>query len=209
MPFENEYASGESLLSLQAALATSQAFREFKGRVRVEPSRGGTGLPLILDVQRRNWTPSRVIAFDGSTVSEALVSGFPMAEASLVKVSVVRIDLSRLTSLPQDVIPSPRVFYDMERASTFDLVLPGANVVRSDVENDSPKAYFREAAYDAFDAKLDDSHETLLETVRDIIARLRPSQSQSACLPGRRVRGAPASWGGRIYLRLRTCSHDL
>lgn len=182
MSFEKEYASGESLLTLQTSLATSQAFREFKGKVRVNPARGSTGLPLKLDVHRRNWIPSRVIAFDGSTVSEALVSGFPMAEASLVKVSVVRVDLSKLASLPQGSIPSPRVFYDMERASTFDLVLPGANVVRSDVENDSPRAYFREAAYGAFDARLDDSHETLLETVRDIIARsARPRSNPPAC----------------------------
>ena len=105
-----------------------------------------------------------------------------MAEASLVKVSVVRVDLSRLTELPEHEIPSPRVFYDMERASTFDIVLPGANVVRSNVQNDSPKAYFREAAFDAFDAKLDDNHETLLETVRDIVARVaRPRTNPPAC----------------------------
>lgn len=182
MAFENEYASGESLLSLQAALATSQAFREFKGRIRIEPPEGGAGLPFVLNVQRRNWTPSRVIALDGSTVAATLRNGFPLAEASLVKVSVVRIDLSKLTNLPRDTIPSPRVFYDMEQAFPFHLILPGANVVRSDVENDSPKAYFREAAYAAFDAKLDDSHETLLETVRDIVARsTRPRANPPAC----------------------------
>ena len=182
MPFENEFASGESLLTLETSLTASRAFREFRGQIRIEPPAGGGGPPLVIDVPRRNWTPSRVIAFDGSTVSEALVNGFPMAEASLVKVSVVRVDLSKLTSQPEDEIPSPRVFYDMERASTFDLVLPGANIVRSGVPDDSPKAYFREAAFDAFDAKLDDSHETLLETVRDIVARAaRPRSNPPAC----------------------------
>jgi hypothetical protein len=198
MPFENEFASGESLLTLETSLSTSRAFREFRGQVRIEPPSGGGGLPLVIDVPRRNWTPSRVIAFDGSTISEALVNGFPMAEASLVKVSVVRVDLSRLTALPEDEIPSPRLFYEMERASTFDLVLPGANVVRSDVADDTPKAYFREAAFSAFDAKLDDNHETLLETMRDIIARAPWPRSNP---PGCPVEGCEErlAWGTGAY----------
>jgi hypothetical protein len=181
VPFENEFATGESLLSLEAALETSRAFKEFHGKVRVEAPTGTGRTPQILAVPRRNWTPTRVIAIDGSTVSEPLVNGFPMAEASLVKVSVVRVDLSKLTTLREDEIPSPRVFYEMERASTFDLVLPGANVVRGDVVEDTPKAFFREAAFDAFDARLDDGHETLIETVRAIVGGPHRPRRPAAC----------------------------
>jgi hypothetical protein len=199
MPFENEIASGESLLTLETSLSTSRAFREFRGQIRIEPPVGGGGPPQVIDVPRRNWTPWRVIAFDGSTVSEPLVNGFPMAEASLVKVSVVRVDLSRLASLPEDEIPSPRLFYDMERASTFDLVLPGANIVRSDVANDSPRTYFREASFGAFDAKLDDSHETLLETVRDVVACAPWARSSPPACP---VDGCEErlAWGTGVYI---------
>jgi hypothetical protein len=105
MPFEGEYATGESLLSLQQ----SQAFREFKGRVRPRPS-GPPVAPTILDVPRNGWTPRRVVAVDGSTISEALDNGFPMAEATLMKVAVVSIDLSKLAIASQGDIPSPRVF---------------------------------------------------------------------------------------------------
>src|SRR5262245_38597698 len=115
MPFEGEYATGESLLSLEQ----SQAFREFRGRVG--PRQAGSAItPVALSVVRNAWTPRRVIAIDGSTVSEALDNGFPMAEATLMKVAVVSIDLSKLVKSQEDDIPSPRAFYEMEAASTFD-----------------------------------------------------------------------------------------
>lgn len=98
-----------------------------------------------------------------------------------MKVSVVRVDLSKLTALREDEIPSPRVFYEMETASTFDLVLPGANIIRGNVPDDTPKAFFREAAFEAFDARLDDNHETLLETVRAIVGGPHRPKSPAAC----------------------------
>jgi hypothetical protein len=164
MPFEGEYATGESLLSLQQ----SEAFREFKGLVRPRPP-GPTVAPTILNAPRNNWMPRRVIAVDGSTVSEALDNGFPMAEATLMKVAVVSIDLSKLTVTAKDDIPSPRAFYDMESASTFDCVLPGANIIRPDLEGDTPRRFFRQTAFDAFNGRLDTSHETLMETVRAVV----------------------------------------
>src|SRR5689334_1953733 len=60
MPFEGEYATGESLLSLQQ----SEAFREFKGRVRPRPP-GPAVAPTVLNVPRNAWMPRRVIAVDG------------------------------------------------------------------------------------------------------------------------------------------------
>ncbi len=164
MPFEGEYATGESLLSLQQ----SEAFREFKGRVQPRPP-GPAVAPTILNVPRNNFMPKRVIAVDGSTVTEALDNGFPMAEATLMKVAVVSIDLSKLAMARKGDIPSPRVFYDMESASTFDCVLPGANIIRPDIEGDTPQRFFRQTAFDAFTGRLDSSHETLIETVRAIV----------------------------------------
>jgi len=164
VPFEGEYATGESLLSLQQ----SEAFREFRGQVRPRPS-GPPVAPKIIATARNNWVPQRVIAVDGSTLSEALDNGFPMAEATLMKVSVVSIDLRKLSTAYEDEIPSPRAFYEMESASTFDCVLPGANIVRPDISDDTPRRFFRQTAYDAFTGRLDSSHETLIETIRAIV----------------------------------------
>lgn len=161
MPFQHEYATGESLLSLQR----SPALEDFKAIIRSLPPGQQDPLPLIT-VPRNAWVPRRVIAFDGSTVTEPLRNGFPAADASLLKVSIVSIDLHKLEQgVTRDVIPSPRVFYDMEKSATFDVVLPGANIVRRDYLGDSPKRFFREKVFEAFGQRLDNNHETLLETM--------------------------------------------
>ncbi len=150
MPFDREFATGESLLSLD----TSPAFQEIKGRLRVRPAPTEKGGPVFRREPRRRWRLDRVIAVDGSSVPVAVRNGFPVADASLVKVAVVRLDLSKLDRLPADLIPSPRVFYEMERVHALDLFLPGANVDRNDVPGNSPRSYFREAAFDAFGGRL-------------------------------------------------------
>lgn len=162
MPFMSEYATGESLLSLQ----NSEAVREFEGVVLTEPRQ--VEPPPLIDVKRNNWRPRRVVAVDGSTVTEAVRNGFPIAEASLMKVSVVSLDVRKIIDIEPGDIPPPRVFLEMERAETFDKVLPGANIVRANRPNDTPKRFFRETAYEAFKAKIDLNGETLLETIRAI-----------------------------------------
>ncbi len=176
MPFEGEFATGESLLSLEQ----SQAFREFKGRIRVRQPSART-LPTRLQVHRNHWLPTRVVAIDGSTVSEVVRNGFPMAEASLLKVAIISIDLSKLMGEASEEIPSPRTFYEMESAYTFDHVLPGANIDRPDVPGDTPRRYFRQTAYDAFCGRMDNTHETLLETVRAIAGGLHSPTRPPNC----------------------------
>jgi hypothetical protein len=95
-------------------------------------------------------------------------NGFPAAECSLVMLSVVFIDITKLASIGPDLIPSPRIFNEMDRAHTLDAVLPGANVVRRGDDKDSPKRYFRATVFEALNGRLDAQHETLLETMRAI-----------------------------------------
>ena len=178
MPFEGEFATGESLLSLEQ----SAAFREFKGVVRPRGDQPPM-FPTPLKVERNDWRPQRVIAIDGSHLSVPVQNGFPMAEIGLMKVAVISIDLGKLLDAQAEDIPSPRVFYDMERAFPFDHVLPGANILRRDVPDDTPKRYFRQTAFDAFHGgRIDKSHETLLQTVRH---PGRPVHARAACkMPG-------------------------
>ena len=163
MPFEGEYATGESLLSLQQ----SEAFREFKGSVR--PRHPGPAIaPTVLNVPRNSWTPRRVIAVDGSTVSEALDNGFPMAEATLMKVAVVSIDLSKLAVTGRDDIRA-RALSTTWRAPVPSIAFYPAQHRSSDVEGDTPQQFFRQTAFDAFSGRLDTGHETLMETVRAVV----------------------------------------
>jgi len=160
MSFLNEIASGESLLSLEK----SSALREFQATIRnVVPGRGV--LPPQAKIERTKWLPRRVIAIDGSSITETLRNGFPVADATLLKVSIVSIDLRKLEDgIQDDEIPSPRVFYDMEKAAALDVVLPGANVIRKDKPDDTPKRFFRNKVFEVFNQKLDSNHESLLAT---------------------------------------------
>lgn len=163
MSFENEYASGDSLLALQH----SEALRDFAGIIAPKPTERTPPVPL--NVPRRGWLPHRVLAVDGSNVAEIVRNGFPMAEAGLVQISVVSIDLTKLAAQPPGSIPAPKVFHDMERASTVDAVLPGANVVRKDFVGDTPKNFFRATVHKTLNGEISANHETLIETYRAII----------------------------------------
>lgn len=156
--------TGESLLALEK----SAAVQEFEGIVAVRSNSLIERELLPRDIERRVWLPKRVVAIDASTLTHRVRNGFPGAEASLLMLSVVFIDITGLAGIKTDEIPSPRIFNEMESAHTLDAVLPGANVVRGGVDGDTPKDYFRKASYETFLGHLDPNHETLLETLRAI-----------------------------------------
>lgn len=164
MPYENEVATGESLLALQK----SAALRDFEGVILVHTKAQTKDNVPISEVARSSWMPLRVVALDGSNITHKVQNGFPGAEASLVMLSVVFIDITQLAKIKPDEIPSPRVFNEMDRAHTVDAVLPGANIVRAGVMDDTPLRYFRKTVFDTIAGYLDKSHETLLDTLREI-----------------------------------------
>ncbi len=194
MPYPNEHSTGESLIRLE----NSAALREFNGIIT---SKGPARDPLSpLDVTRRDWIPRRVIAIDGSNLVHKVKNGFPGAEAGLVQISVVSIDMSQLAAVRPREIPRPRIFHSMERATTLDAVLPGANVTRKDRNDDSPRRFFRSTVFDALNASISRGHETLLDTYRSIIGtrtadircpiegcthKTSPAAGQTACPCGR------------------------
>lgn len=84
--------------------------------------------------------------------------------------------------MPTGEIPSPRVFRDIEDAFPFDHVLPGANVLRRNVEDDTARRFFRETVFRAFsEGRLDSNHETLLETVRALVGGPHTPLHKPAC----------------------------
>ena len=168
MPYENERASGDSLIWLE----NSQALKEFEGTLLVKD---GDELvnPPMLRVPRRNWYPRRVIAIDGSNLIHRVNNGFPGAEAGLLMTSVVAIKLDQLRGLDTNAIPRPSFFHDIEKAHTLEAAMPGIGVVRKDVDNDTPINFFRQKTYDTLSNAIADNHETLLETMRSICGDFR------------------------------------
>lgn len=167
MPFDNERASGDALIWLQ----NSPAIRQFAGRVREKDTSTQRSTVLTpAHIARSGWSPRRVIAVDGSSVTHRVRNGFPGAEATLTLISVVRIDLSKLAALRPEEIPRPRTFHEMESAHTVEAVLPGANVVRKESAEDTPLRFFRSQLNDTLrEGVIAADHETLLETLNALV----------------------------------------
>ena len=171
MPYPNEYATGESLIWLE----NSQSLKDFEGVILKKE--GAWPQPTTLKVERRGWWPHRVIAIDGSNVIKRINNGFPGAEAGLLLISVISIKLKMLRDIvASKQIPRPSVFHNMEGVGTVEAALPGINVVKRGVDDDSPLRYFRRTVHETLkDARLGGPNtETLLETLRGLSENISP-----------------------------------
>ena len=166
MPYRGEYATGDSLWRLEE----NPSVKAFRGAIRVRNRGGDEGLPPTIEPERRQNDIRRIVAVDGSTVTGAVQNGFPMAEASLFNAAVIVIKVDELRTFDRDTIPSPSALRDLERVETMSAVLPGQNVVGFSAEQDVPKKFFRQTVRQELNFKLDDDHESLLETFHAIAA---------------------------------------
>ena len=165
MPYQNEYARGDSL----SRLLENPSVKEFNGIIRRVEGQKAHELPIQLEPQRNTGSITCVIAIDGSTVTHHVQTGYPGAEATLLNLAAIVIKLQELRDIPlRNYIPSPKEIRDMEQCWTLSAVLPGRNIVRRDEPTDSPKRFFRATISKELEARLDPDHETLLETLRAI-----------------------------------------
>ena len=163
MPYFKETATGDSLIWLQ----NSKVLREFEDTIFVK-RQAAPVQPPILQVARSDWTPSRVIAIDGSHLTHRVNNGLPGAEAGLVMISVVVIKLELLGKQSPGAILSPAFFRDMENVQTLESAMPGIGVTRINVENDTPIDFYRQKVYDTLLSSVGKDHETLLDTLHEI-----------------------------------------
>ncbi|MBN9671964.1 DNA double-strand break repair nuclease NurA [Roseibium aggregatum] len=150
------------------ALQQSAIFQEFAGKIRA-PETVAVDPLRPTDIPRPASEINRIVAIDGSLVTETLRDGFPGAEASLVQLALVYVDLRKLKTEPAAKIIPPRAFNTMDTAHTLQTVLPGRNVVRED--GLSPRDYFRVSVFEALQGKVvAQGHETLLETYESLVS---------------------------------------
>ncbi len=172
MPYRDEFASGDSLWRL----VESPSVTAFKGVIRYSLTEQDLTLPLCIEPPRGTDHLRHLIVIDGSTVPAQVHNGYPGAEAALLRLAVIVVNLEDLRNLPSVTIPRPSAIRDLEQCRTLDEVLPGRNVVREKVKNDSAQRFFRSQIYDLLNSsRLDDDHETMMETLSAITsARSNP-----------------------------------
>ena len=164
MPYPREYATGDSLWRLEE----NASVKAFKGAIRVRNRGDDEGLPPTVEPVRRQSDIRRIVAVDGSTVTKAVQNGFPMAVAALFNAAVIVIKVDELRRFDREDIPTPSELRDLEHVATMSAVLPGQNVVGFTAEQDAPKKFFRQTVRAEFNYKLDDDHESLVETFHAI-----------------------------------------
>ena len=177
MPYENEYATGESLWRL----LDNESVKQFQGEILVRNAPEPHEFPPRLNIKRESSPVNRIIAIDGSDVVRQVQNGFPMAEASLVNLAGVVIKLEALQSIGRDEIPSPSHLRDLETVKTMSAVLPGPNVIGKDKNQKTPKKFFRSTIRKEFEFKLDPDHESLLDTFLDITQAGREAGAKFQC----------------------------
>ena len=193
MPYEGEFASGESLPDL----LTSKSVLDFQGAISVKDANEKHPLPDTVEGGRFPDHITRVIAIDGSVVSAPVRNGYPGAEAALLRIAAVVLDLEKIRNPDPTRIPRPSEIREMERCDALDAVLPGRNVTEKDYPNDSPRRFFRRTIYRALDGPIEAGHESLLDTltaitkdrdggeircpIKDCSERLIPSDGCTPC----------------------------
>ena len=172
MPYLNEFASGESL----PGLTTSQSVLDFQGIINVKDANEQHTLPNRIDPARSHDRITRVIAIDGSIVPTAVRNGYPGAEAALMRIAAVVLDLKAIKHPEPKQIPRPSEIRDMEQCDALDAVLPGCNVTQRDWPNDSPTRFFRRTIYQTLQGNIEKNHESLLETLTAVLGDRRPQK---------------------------------
>lgn len=174
MPYKNEFATGESL----PGFTTSQSVLDFHGTIATRDVNESHVLPAVVDPDRSSNHITRIIAIDGSTVSMAVRNGYPGAEAALMRIAAVVLDLEAIRNQDPKRIPRPREIRSMEDCDAVDAVLPGCNVTERNQPGDSPQRFFRRTIYQTLLGRIERDHETLLETLTALVGD-RPVQKVS------------------------------
>ena len=171
MPYPNEFATGESLPGLTA----SRSVLDFHGAINIKDANEQHELPAVVSPEGGYEHITRVIAIDGSTVSTAVRNGYPGAEAALLRIAAVVLDLHAIRNPDPNWIPRPSVIRSMEECNALDAVLPGCNVTERRYPDDSPRRFFRRTIYQTLQGSIEKGHESLLDTLAAITAD-RPQQ---------------------------------
>ena len=209
MPYAGEYATGESLRRLE----DSPAVRNFLGTIRKTEGVGSHRPPDRLEVPRGGGQITRLVVIDASTVTHTVENGYPGAEAALLHLAAVVLDLKKIRDYSRGYLPGPEEMRRLEQCETMSAVLPGRNVVRSNVDEDSALRFFRATIRDELaGARFDSGHESILETllaITELKTKGRPNQCpvEECPLPGKQeitIRGTDGPCGcerqAKIYV---------
>lgn len=169
MPFEGEFASYEPLRRIMESESVKAIEDRFKLRNTEQDVETVTSEVISLsDLVQSTWKPDMVIGIDGSKHSVKAENGFPGAEFGYITIASVLILLKKLRELGKQRYISPKDFRETEKASTFDAIFPGCNVI---IDNEADaKSSMRKTLFEQMLNQITFSEgETLLETYEALL----------------------------------------
>jgi len=169
MPFENEFASYEPLRRILENEKVTQLQKRMKLRDSSDASKSQLPFINIDTLQKSDCIPDMVLAIDGSYQCVPVRNGYPGAEVGYVTVASVLMLMQDIKRLSKKEFIDPKKFRETEKATAFDAVFPGCNII---IDNEkSAKTSLRKmifeqlkhsSAFSDFESLLD-TYEVLLK----------------------------------------------
>ena len=136
MAFEGEFASYKPL----ARILDNEKIDALNRRmsVRPTPNISASDYPNYVNINTMSnnvWIPDMVLAIDGSSQSVPVNNGFPGAEIGYVTVAAVLILMDKVRQIDKKQFIDPKALRETEKASAFDALYPGCNVIVDDAES--------------------------------------------------------------------------
>lgn len=167
MPFEGEFAQYRSITRVME----SEVVKNLLGSCEVRESGedGGAKEVTPADAQPSSWLPEFCIAVDGSFQEVPVSNGFPGATVAYVTLSSVILDVKKMRELDAQRPVNPKEFKSVEKAQSFEMALPGCNVVLKGMN--SSEAAFRKVLFNLFSGIRElDGGESMLDTYEALLA---------------------------------------
>ena len=164
MPFENEFASYEPL----RRILDNAKVEELQKRMLLKEqtySAADIQLPQIdiSTLEKSDFLPDMILAIDGGYQCVPVKNGFPGAEIGYITVASVLLLMKEVQALSSKKFIDPKKFRETEKATAFDSVFPGCNII-VDGEK-SPRTSLRRTLYEQFkSASAFSDFESLLDT---------------------------------------------
>ena len=169
MPFENEFASYEPLRRILENEKVIQLQKRMKLRESSESAQMQLPFINIETLQKSDCIPDMVLAIDGSYQCVPVRNGYPGAEVGYVTVASVLVLMKDIKRLSKKEFIDPKKFRETEKATAFDAVFPGCNIIIDNEKgpiNSLRKMIFEQlknsSAFSDFESLLD-TYEVLLK----------------------------------------------
>lgn len=167
MPFEGEFAQYRSITRVMQSSVVKNLLGSCE--VREIPDNEDAQSIKPADARSSCWLPEFCIAVDGSFQEVPVNNGFPGANVAYVTLSSVLLDVKKMQELDAQRPVNPKQFRKIEKAQSFDVALPGCNVVLKGMT--SSEAALRKVLFDLFAGiRAWEGSETLLDTYEALLA---------------------------------------